>query len=347
MYKFEMKKKSPEIDMSRVEVVALAPEGLGFGEGGISVKNQIDQGIITEKVPGYVNEILTQDNHILKRVESGDDGCGDGRAWKRVIQRVGNKVQHFNKSLHRAKVFGGGLVVAGSMWRAIHGSVADGDTVGADRRLMVDELLKHGVSYGAHTDNHATGDDCGCGAIDKYQTISLNVIKYRAEITDLLKVLYGNDYEMNQEAIARVFAVYQELANNDEYFSDGSGKQSMNQILKAGAVVKELEGHHVEETIVINDVPGTTIDQQRFTEMVKKRCQSDQQHPKTIQVFSVDIWRGRDLARAVADIAYGKDSTQSRDELYRLAFADFLIRTLAVAGTLTAGDLPVYQFSQK
>lgn len=116
----------------------------------------------------------------------------------------------------------------------------------------------------------------------------------------------------------------------------------MQKILESGAVVKELSGHHVEETIIVNDVKGTTLDQQYFTQEVKNAC-VEEKKPQTIQAFSIDIWRGREIADLVADIAYGQDPSTDRENVRKIAYADFLIRTLAVAGTLTAGDLPVYQ----
>lgn len=115
----------------------------------------------------------------------------------------------------------------------------------------------------------------------------------------------------------------------------------MQQLLEAGSVVKELSGNHVEETIVINDTPGTTLDQRYFTEKVKNAC-IEEKKPQIIQAFSVDIWRGKDIAQTVAAVACEQDPAANKEEVYKLAYADFLVRTLAVSATLTGGDLPVY-----
>ena len=114
----------------------------------------------------------------------------------------------------------------------------------------------------------------------------------------------------------------------------------MEQILDSGAVVKGLQDKHIEETIVLNYVKGTTLDQQYFTQTVKERCV---QKPRIIQAFSIDVWRGEELADTVAAIAKEEDPTVDVEAVRKLAMADFYIRTLAVAGTLTAGDLPVYR----
>lgn len=324
----------------------IAPDGLGFGEGGISVKSQIDQRILMPDTPRHIHEFLTNNPNAFKQVEVDDDGCGDGRPWTKIIQEHrdenGNKkVQFFGKSKLRAKVFGGGLVTAASMWRAVQGVPRDEQTVGDDRAFMADKLAAREFSHGAHSDDHAEGDNCGCGAIDKYPTITANAIKYRPQITGTLEALYGDAYEDNKTEIEQVFDVYETLAKGGGYFANASGKQSMEQILDSGAVIKELAGHHIEETIVINDVEGTTLDQQYFTETVKN--ESGDERPRVVQAFSVDVWRGRAIADQVAQIAYEENPTTDIDRVRKLAYADFLIRTLAVAGTLTAGDLPVYQ----
>lgn len=336
---------NPENEHQLAVVDLIAPDGLGFGEGGISVKSQIDQGILTPDTPRHIHELLTNDPEAFKQVEVDDDGCGDGRPWAKIIQEYRDengdkKVHFFGKSKLRAKVFGGGLVTAASMWRAINGVPQDGQTVGGDRAFIAEKFAAHEFSHGAHSDDHAEGENCGCGAIDKYTIITANAIKYRPQITSTLEVLYGDAFEDNKDQIEQVFDVYDSLVNKDDYFSDASGKQSMDQILDSGAVVKELAGHHIEETIVINTVEGTTLDQRYFTETVKN---AESERPRIVQAFSVDVWRGKAIVDQVVEVALEEDPNVDIDQVRKLAYADFLIRTLAVAGTLTAGDLPVYQ----
>lgn len=336
---------NPEQERAAATITLIVPEGLQFGEGGISVKEQIKKGILTPEAPKHIYELLMNDPNAFKPIEATDDGCGDGRPWSKVIQQTTEngqkKINLYKTSLLRAKVFGGGLVTASSMWRTINGVPNDTETAGQDRSFMAKELKQREFSHGAHSDDHAEGQNSGCGAIDNYSLITANALKYRDEITNVLAGLYGDTLEENQDAIESTFKVYEALSRESAYFSDVSGKQSMEQILQAGAVVKELAGHHVEETIVINDVPGTTLDQPYFTQTVKNAC-IEKQKPQTIQAFSVDVWRGREIADIVTSIACEQDSMRDSDNVRRLAYADFLIRTLAVASTLTAGDLPVY-----
>ncbi len=337
-----------EINTSPIRINCIAPHGLGFGEGGISVASQIEQGILTSETPRHIDKLLTNDPNAFKSVEVDDDGCGDGRPWTKIIQKYTDddgekKIRFYGSSKLRAKVFGGGLVTAASMWRAIHGAPQAGNSAGTDRAAMADALAAHGIHHGAHSDDHASGDNCGCGAIDKYQVITHNAVKYRSEITATLQALYGDEFGANETAIKEAYEVYEALAHADGYFADASGTASMDQLLESGAVIKELAGHHIEETIVINDVDDTTLDQQYFTETVKNAHGADK--PRIVQAFCVDTWRGRQIADIVATIAKEEDPTADSDYIRQVAFADFLIRTLAVAGTLTAGDLPVYRRS--
>lgn len=330
---------NPENEHIEATVTLIAPGGLGFGEGGISVEKQIEQGILTKEVPGHVHEVLTHNPAVFKRVQQKDSGCGDGREWQKITQVVDGQLRFYGNSHLRAKVFGGGLTVATSMLRTIQGASNPSRTLSQDRAFMIDKLNEYDFSHGAHTDDHASGDNCGCGAIDNYEKITANAIKYRAEITESLKAVYGDRYADNDAVIQQAFAQYDGLASNDAYFADTNGKKSMEQILESGAVVKELSGHHVEETIVINWVKGTTLDQQLFTQEVKNACI---EKPKTVQAFSVDAWHGEEIAETATAIALEEDPTLDRETTYKLALADFWIRTLATAGTLTAGDLPVY-----
>lgn len=336
-----------ETEHQAVVVENIAPNGLGFGEGGISVNEQMRLGILTAEVPVHVNEVLVNDPNAFKSVETDDDGCGDGRPWVKIMRMEDHndfkEVVEYKKSLLRPKVFGGGLVVASSMWRAINGAPKADNTVVEDRRFMINQLAERGLNHGAHTDNHAEGDKCGCGAIDNYPVITANAIKYRQQITDTLKAVYGDEFEANRDAIEQTFGVYEQLAENNDYFSGSTGKQAMEQLIESGATIKELYGHHVEETIVINEAEGTTLDQQYFTQTVKDMCTDK---PQIVQAFTVDVWRGRQIAQAVVDIKKQQDPNSDSEQAYKLAMADFLIRTLAVAGTLTAGDLPVYRRRQ-
>lgn len=327
----------PEREVGKeYNVEVLAPNGLGFGEGTISVQEQLRRGELDSESLDAAIEIVRTDDEVFVPVDSeaNDDGCGDGRGTLRVyklLDPLTGHIQEFKRSLRRAKLFGGGLVAAASMWRAVDGSPHT-KTLKGDRAFMQEELRARGISYGAHTDDHAEGENCGCGAIDKYEAISSNVLTYKTEIVSTLQVLYGEGFDDNAEAISKAYDVYGNL--DARYFEGVTGKATMSDIEKDGAIIKQLQGGHLEDMVVINDIEGTTLDQEKLREKLVEKGLSP-----NIQAFVIDAWRGRMYADVVADIAEHKG--YDRDEAYKVAYADFLIRTLAVSGTLTRGDQPV------
>ncbi len=331
----------PELEQQPQQIVeVLAPNGLGFGHGTISVTEQLASGELTAEAKAAAHEIIMNDPRLFLPVETSDDGCGDGRPTSKIFRLInsitGKTKEYLTTSRRRAKVFGGGLVAASSMWRTVAGSVQNGETVLGDREFIARELATRGISFGGHTDNHAEGDNCGCGAIDKYPDITKNALLYQKEIRDVLAALYGTESIANEDAINEVFDHYSSLAENNEYFANAAGKATEDLMLENGAVLKELTDRHLEDFIVLNDIEGTSFDQPMLDALLKERGITD-----TVQVFVVDAWRGRMYASVVADIAKKTLGRNDYEHVEKVAYADFLIRTLAVSGTLTAGDLPV------
>lgn len=198
---------------------------------------------------------------------------------------------------------------------------------------MASELKKHDIHYGAHTDSHAHGANCGCGAIDKYQPSTAMSSKYREAITPLVGLLYGDDTALGA-GIAQAFDVRAAIAHDEQCMANASGRETMDFIESDGAVVKQLGGSHLEAIVYINDEPDMTVDQPKVAELF-----SEAGLPEGIDVFVVDGWRGRMYANVVADIA--SEHGYDRDTAFRAAMADFYINQLSVSATLTKGDQPV------
>jgi len=340
----EHEKKEQDVT---IEVKVIAPNGFGFGEGKISTETQLKN----PELSGLTPEAMEKGLEIIKSgkpfvpvdADAKDDGCGDGRPTSVIYKMVDSTKKIFKKSRRRAKVFGGGLIAASSMFRAaIRGNVQPGDTVLGDREATAAILDKRNVEYGGHTDNHAHGEKCGCGAIDLYPEITANALKYRTEITNLVTTVYrdvqgveAEALEAKTAAIERVFAVYEnQVENAPEFFKNAAGSKTMELMERKGSVIKELADDHLEDFVVVNDIEGTTFDQRMFDEeMIAHGVEG------TAQAFVVDAWRGRMYADLIADEAH-KEHGIDRQHAYDTAEADFWIRTLAVSGTLTAGDLP-------
>lgn len=308
--------------MNDIKVTRLV-DGLGFGkDDGISFKNRTD---VTPEERQHVEEYIST-GPVLVAVDTDklgnmldDDGCGDGRDWKTILVKVGDTVEVKNRSLNRAKQFGGGITMAAA------GLIATGHSAGASLRSVftdsIHTLEAKRLGFGAHTDDHAHGDNCGCGAIDKAPEILDNALKYEEPIRNVMNVL-GIDPEHVNTAFTNIKAFVPDM-DAESY----SGRSVAEEIIEEGKVVKQLTGKHLEMYIVLNKVFGHTADQQTVRDITDDR----------VQIFSVDVWRMRQFADEVYD-------TEDNREV---AFAGELIYTLATAGTLTAGDLPVYVIDNK
>jgi hypothetical protein len=328
---------------NNVTVASFKPEGLGFGEGAISVASQLSHpekfNLTTEALEA--GEAIITSGTPFVAVEADDDGCGDGRPTE-VIYQYDHVDDHdderheFHRSLSRAKIFGGGLVAASSMLRsAAKGDVRPGETILGDRNETAD-LLEGALHYGGHTDTHALDEKCGCGAIDAYPSITKNALVFKNQIMDILREVYGEQFPDKKAAIDAVFSNYETQIASTAYFEDAAGSKTMELMERHGSVIKQLADEHMEDFAVINFVTGTTFDQRRFDAEMKSQGVNG-----TVQVFVIDVWRAMQYADIIADIAAEKYDRR-RTVAYDKAMADFWIRTLAVTATLTAGDLPVF-----
>jgi hypothetical protein len=230
----------------------------------------------------------------------------------RLVKRAGNVLR---RSLHRAKVFGGGSTMATA--DLIGSGEATGKTLqeafGAGIDAMADKML----NFGAHTADHAANGKCGCGAIDEAPASVSFVAKRRAAIIGQFETLGVSTDGL--DTVLDNFAAYATKTEGQEF----RGEAVMGKIVDAGKVVKQLGGPHREARIVLNFVPGMTVNQQLIRDVSNG----------TVDVFGVDVWRMQELA---AKLHPNDAAAETR------AFQSMLAYTLAVAAVLTKGDLPVY-----
>jgi len=332
-----MSEEFEQPDQYKIDCVA--PEGVGYGDGTISAKRDEHEEypLTPEQIVRAIELLRENHDRVIRPVEEFDDGCGDGRPTKstfRVIESATGVVRDvFKKSKLRAKVFGGGLQVAASMWRAVNGKPQDGETVLGDREFIAAELKTRDIAYGAHTDTHAHGENCGCGAIDRYEDSVEKSGIYQSQMVETLEAFYPTNIDEERPFIEAAFATRHEISGSS-YMSNASGRVTMDFIEADGTVIKQLDGPHFEVIALFNDEDGTTLDQEEAAKLFREN-----DLPEGIQVFDVDIWRGRMYADIIADIAAQRDI--DRDEAKRVALADFFINQLSVAAALTDGSLPV------
>lgn len=308
--------------------ISKVTSGLGFGAGTISHKDRTD--VDAQTLQAVEAAITSQDIVVpVDTDKSGsmldDDGCGDGRGVNRVLE--GDK-EH-TKSLNRAKVFGGGPAMVAA---TIIGLDKTQNKPLTDVFTTAISLLKSKFTgFGGHTDTHASGDASGCGAIDKAPAVIANAVTYHQEIAATIQAL-GVDID----GLDQIFAGYKNYAaqlQNQPY----AGQAVMKQVVESGKVVKELADDHREMYIVLNTAYGYTVNQKLIREVSGGK----------VQVFAVDLWRLQELVRKLyaIDLTSLEEAQEQMHQTQQTAFLSELVYTLAVAATLTKGDLPVYAVS--
>ncbi|CAN5666335.1 hypothetical protein BH23PAT2_BH23PAT2_00660 [soil metagenome] len=322
-----------------LEVTCLAPEGLGFGEGSISYRQRAAAEVPTSELNNIVRRL--QSNDILVPIDIDeetnnqldDDGCGDGRG---VTDSEGNVVEvvlgHgkrvFKRSLHRAKVFGGGATMATASEIGL-GHMKDENV---DSATSLQGAFKRGIAsmknkaigFGAHSDEHAGHGNCGCGAIDKAPQIVANTVTYRDEIRATILSLDESINPADLDIVLDNYKDYAEFVAGQDY----KGEEVLDDIKTEDKVVKKLVRGHNEMYIVLNGVKGRTVNQYVVRDASEE----------SVQVFAVDVWRAQDIANRL----YVDEDESVRTK----AFLSELVYTLATAGTLTDGSLPVYSVSK-
>lgn len=309
--------------MPEIQVETIAPEGLGYGKGSISVKKRRESGDLPASIEAIVEaEVRNPERHV--QVEFNDDGCGDGRYTVRLymlemLKDVMSETELYRNGL-RAKIFGGGLIVGWIADRAIKGKITDADNVTADRQEVADKLEKADIKFGGHTSDHASSDKTGCGAIDHAPEIIVAAVEFADKIKENIEFLRPDIF--TEERFAKVMEVFSSMAESETYFGDGSIEETRKIFAKSKAVIKELKGDHAEIRFVRNEVPGVTIDQAAIVMLTDD----------VGEIFVDDAWR-RDM---YADALGGED-----EENAAIAALATEVWTLAVAATLTDGTLPV------
>lgn len=327
---FEMR----EQERPEIKVIRLTEEGLGHGDGSIGVQSRLKD----ENDPLTIDDLDTVKEAIhsgdalvpVDKDEGGkmldDDGCGDGRGVG-LIRKAG---QILKRSLNRAKVFGGSVTMTAAA------RIGIGEAKEFDQQELFDtasdQLDASDIDHGAHGSENCSEDESGCGAIDKFADHLRNSEKYRKQISrSAFEVLRAAGFNKNKDEREVGSMIDQSLDNFREYehkLKPAKGSSILQSIKDRFKVVKDLRGPHKEVGIVINTIYGHTIDQEMIRERTGERA----------QVFAVDAWRMLDV------IGRNKSIPEDKKEQ---AFVSELIYSLAVAATLTKGDLPVDLVTEK
>ena len=109
------------------------------------------------------------------------------------------------------------------------------------------------IGFGAHTDTHAHGEKCGCGAIDNAPAIIRSAVTFKDQIRASIEAL-----GIDTTGLEEVEAAYTASAGSE--LGDYAGAEVMNEIINNGKIVKELDDNHKEVIVILNTVENHTLD---------------------------------------------------------------------------------------
>lgn len=174
----------------------------------------------------------------------------------------------------------------------------DGSTIINDQEQMVENYEESEILFGAHIDSNAAGEVTGCGAVDKAIAILAKGTEPEAysQIKLLVSTMLGRENFIPSRFHLMLGRSLSLLANKDEYFlkdqqtGEYQYRQATTALINESAPevspVEELIGKHNEVGLVVNFVPGTTFDRDKFS----------QDNDDELQLFCYDHWRTEEIA---------------------------------------------------
>lgn len=113
-------------------------------------------------------------------------------------------------------------------------------------------LRDAGLPVSSHTDDHAGGGDCGCGAADSLGTVLALLGQHPAGVDALLRQWGIDPADVPEEIGGRCGALALTLPHGDSIAGVVSGY--------AQSPLPVMHGHHREVAVVANAVTGTSVD---------------------------------------------------------------------------------------
>ena len=158
-----------------------------------------------------------------------------------------------------------------------------------DAESMLSNFIRLGFPLGGHRDEHSVGKAvAGCGAID-FMDIMIATMTDPSLVDDhkrVVKLLMGPRF--NRDNYLRVMGAAVLInGRSKDYFR---GREAVIDMIekKLPGGISTLKGDHAECVVVVNLVPDTTLDSNKFSETFKG-----------MQAFGYDIWRSLEMAQRI------------------------------------------------
>lgn len=277
-----------EIVQKHAKIVFNYPPEKIWNQKGVSLRRRVEKDLKLKRRIDKVLQPKNLDNYVVAANEAAPTRCIDGRillGWaddaKLQERPLGPKIA-------------GGTVHAALAHRIV-------DTEHMTKNLIFEEDLKYvigrfkeiGIGFGGHIDNNQTASNTGCGAVDNINLIldRLQRPEHQEQLRGLTRFILGEAYDSKyivNEVIGRMLYLdalkprYMPKENNDpagEFLYKKTVVQTIRD--EAQDSVPALTGPHNEVALVLNLVPGTTFDTDRFSH----------DNNNDIQVFGWDVWQ--------------------------------------------------------
>ena len=271
-----MQTMKPAIERKKVSIDAGPIVGLAGTEEAVPLwKGKISSAGVSEK---RMRELVKKiDRYYVPADPEAPTQCIDGRPGTEKDRP------------HGAKIPGGTAGVAFAV--AILGakSLREGKTFVKDFARLLRRYKKEGYPIGGHVDDHAhTG--IGCGAIDRMPDVldTMQEPAFAGAVEGYLSSVLEADEYIPGLVGALIKNAKKVQRRKDSYFGDGYGKGTRDALKTVGGenAVETLTGGHQEALLVINLVPGTTLNRDAFSSS----------NTDGAQAFNYDFWAVRQEA---------------------------------------------------
>jgi len=287
---------------------------LSTGEGKIDPATRVQAGEITEvEINDFSERMATDEFDAAIAALSIPNICVDGRGQSDGEQLLGGNAAGGTFT----------LVIADALTNGAYRK--DGENAKDHAKNIYAELKKAGHDIGVHDDDHATGENCGCGAEDRLDNAAdpnaptiLGFIERRGN--ELFGMLRSLNIPVSEELEAKIISNATKL-RAEGYATNGADLRRAAVDVAGESSVVKLTGVHNEVLARINLKPGTTLDRKKIAETFGPNYQA----------FNVDV----------PSIEFGVDQiSQSVEEKHEKLVAA-LIYNLATASVLAGPSLRV------
>jgi len=285
-----------EVVQKYSKIVFGYPKEKIWNQQGVSLQHRVADNPELKKRVAQALKPANLDKYIVEEDDSAPTRCIDGRLTKgwTTDQNLGHAL--------------GPKIAGGTVHAALAHRIVDSEHMREnllfeeDIRAVIQRFKDVGIGSGGHIDNNQKGSNTGCGAVDNISGIldRLQRPEHQEQLRELARVILGEAYDSKyivNEVIGRILYLdalkptYMPKENNDPH-GEFLYKKTVVDTLRAEAsqtddVVPVLTGPHREVAVILNFVPHTTVDTDRF----------GYDNENDIQVFGWDVWHMYEEAR--------------------------------------------------